>query len=116
SNPGADPDSCFRPRLEILEQRCMPTTVTNLLDDFSAGSLRVAIANTAAGGIVNFAGGLTGQITLVNGEIAINKNLLIQGPGAAVLTVSGNNASRIFNVNGTGILNVTITGLTLTSS
>ena len=40
----------------------------------------------------------------------------IQGPGAAVLTVSGNNASRIFYLyNGAALLDVTISGLTLTA-
>ena len=74
--------------VEQLEERCTPTTVTNLLDS-GAGSLRDEVANTGAGGIVDFQSGLTGTINLTSGQIAIAKNLTIQGPGAAVITVSG---------------------------
>jgi len=44
---------------------------------------------------------LAGQlITLTSGEVAITKNLDIEGLGAGMLTVSGNNASRIFDISG----------------
>src|SRR5439155_9507363 len=38
----------------------------------------------------------------------------IVGPGSGNLTISGNNASRVFNINGPGTIAVTISGLTLT--
>src|SRR5262245_3058191 len=88
------PPLTARPRLEGLEERVVPTTVTNL-NDAGAGSLRQEVANTAAGGTVNFAAGLTGTITLTTGQITINKSLTVAGPGPGVITVSGNNASRI---------------------
>jgi hypothetical protein len=47
---------------------------------------------------------LTGVITLTSGELAVNQNLTISGPGAGLLTVSGNGASRIFDVGPTAIV------------
>ena len=84
-------------------------TVTNL-NDSGAGSLRQAIADSNAGDWVVF--GVTGTITLTSGELAISKDLTISGPGSPYLTVSGNNASRVFNISGgtINILNITISG------
>ena len=48
---------------------------------------------------------------LTGGELVINKNLDIEGPGANKLTVSGNHASRVFDIGG-GVT-VTIAGLTI---
>jgi hypothetical protein len=92
-------------------------TVTNLNDN-GAGSLRQAIidANGAAGAdAIQFQAGLTGTITLTTGQLWIYDSVDIQGPGASVLTVSGNNASRVFYlyVSATTI-DVTISGLTIT--
>jgi hypothetical protein len=74
--------------LESLEGRWVPSTVTNL-NDAGAGSLRQAILDTPAGGIVDFQPGLSGTITLSTSELLINKDLTIAGPGADVITVSG---------------------------
>jgi len=84
-------------RLEALEDRWMPTTVTNLLDS-GAGSLRDAIASTPTGGIIDFQAGLTGTITLTSGELVINNKLTITGPGAGSLAISGGNTSRVFDL------------------
>jgi len=70
-------------------------TVTNT-NDSGAGSLRQAIITANPGDIINFS--VTGTITLTTGELVINKNLTITGPGALNLTISGNNTSRVFNV------------------
>jgi uncharacterized repeat protein (TIGR01451 family) len=86
--------------------------VTNLLDS-GAGSLRDAIASTADGGTINFTGGATsGTITLTTGEIAFAKSLTLVGPGASSVTVSGNNAARIFNLTDSS-KTFAISGLTL---
>src|SRR5262245_41155114 len=99
-----------RPRLEALEDRRLPATVTTLLDNVP-GSLREAIALTEPGGTVDFAPGLSGTITLTAGQLTIAKDLTIAGPGAGVLTVSGNNASRVFEV--TSAVTVALSGLTI---
>jgi hypothetical protein len=95
---------------EALEDRCLPSTVTNL-DDAGAGSLRQAILDTPAGGTVDFQPGLSGTITLTTGELAIAKDLTIAGPGADVITVSGKHASRVLEIMGAGF-HVALSGLT----
>ncbi|HEX5955788.1 MAG TPA: choice-of-anchor Q domain-containing protein [Solirubrobacterales bacterium] len=95
-------------------------TVTNL-NNAGAGSLRQAVidANAAAGtDTVVFQSGLTGTVTLAGTDIDVLESLEIQGPDAGVITVSGNNASRIFYINPDTNGNpgdpVRISGLTLT--
>ena len=93
--------------------------VTNL-NDAGAGSLRQAVldANAAAGpDVITFQSGLSGTILLTTGQLTITDSVHIQGPGAAVLTVDGNNSSRIFYLyNSADAANdVTISGLTLTN-
>ena len=95
-------------------------TVTNLFDS-GTGSFRQAIfnANTQAGvdEIIFDTGGVPSTITLTSGALNIADSVNILGPGANLLTVSGNNNSRIFNINnrGSDILDVLISGLTLTN-
>jgi len=83
-------------------------TVTNT-NDSGAGSLRQAITDAVAGDTITFS--VTGTITLAS-ELAINQNLTIQGPGVNALTISGNNASRVFNI-AAGNYNVAISNLTI---
>lgn len=76
-------------------------TVTSAADS-GAGSLRAAIAAATPGSTIQFASNLANQtITLSSGqiEIAPGKNITIDGSAASGLTISGNNASRIFFVN-----------------
>jgi hypothetical protein len=83
-------------------------TVTNT-NDSGAGSLRQAIADAAPGETITF--NVTGTISLTSGQLIIDKNLIIQGPGAGLLSISGNNASRVFLIN-SGIT-ATLDGLTI---
>lgn len=91
------------PRLETLECRDLPSTLTVLnLGDSGAGSLRQAVldANANPGpDVIRFAGGLEGTIALTSGQLNITDNLTINGPGADRLAVSGNDASRVFQIS-----------------
>jgi len=88
----------FRPRLEALEARWTPSTLTVLNNlDSGAGSLRAEIAAARSNDTIVFAPSLDGQtITLTKGELLIKKNLTIAGPSDRGVTVSGNHASRVF--------------------
>jgi hypothetical protein len=104
----------FAPQLEVLEDRTVPSTLTvTSTADSGAGSLRADIAAAQSGDTINFDPRLAGQtITLTSGELAINQSLNIEGLGANQLTISGNNASRVFDVSGSSS-NVEISDLTI---
>ena len=81
-------------------------------NDAGAGSLRQAITdNNALGGgnTIVFSNIVTGTITL-GSALSITTDVTILGPGANVLTISGNNADRVFTINPGA---VTISGLTI---
>ena len=84
--------------LEALEDRWVPTTVTNL-NDSGLGSLRDALVSTPANGQIDFAPGLSGTIGLSTGPLNVVKNVTIDGPGTDVISVSGNNASTVFGIS-----------------
>lgn len=97
--------------------------IVNTLDDHDDGftdagdcTLREAVRYASVGGTITFS--VAGTITLTSGEMRINKSLTINGPaGAPGVTVSGNNASRIFWVTqgATAVSNtVNFSRLTLT--
>jgi hypothetical protein len=104
----------FLPRLDILEDRSLPSTLTvlNTLDSGS-GSLRDAIGHAKDGDTIVFAPSLNGQtITLTSDQLTLSKSLDIEGPGASLLAISGGDINRVFNVNEG--FTVTIAGLTIT--
>ena len=76
-----------RLRMEPLEdRRLLSITVNSLVDEQDGNivdgdvSLRDAIANAASGETINFS--VTGTINLTGlGDLVINKNLTINGPG-----------------------------------
>jgi hypothetical protein len=73
-------------------------TVTNNLDS-GPGSLRNAIANAVSGDTITFDNDYT--ITLANQLEIIDKTVTISGVGHAI-TISGNNAVRVFHVGQSG--------------
>lgn len=88
-------------------------TVINL-NDSGPGSLRQAIldANANPGtDTIEFGAGVTGTITLMSIFQQVTGDLTITGPGAVVLTVSGNSSLRIFNI-APGVT-ASISGLTI---
>jgi hypothetical protein len=89
----------FRPMLECLEDRAVPSTLTvTNLNDSGDGSLRCALAQAQNGDTIDFDSGLQGTITLTSGELPVGQSVAIQGPGADLLSISGNQASRVFEV------------------
>jgi CSLREA domain-containing protein len=101
-----------------LVQQAAPLIVNTAADEdygactVSHCSLREAIAAAASGAEIRFASPLFDSaqtITLTN-ELSINKSLTITGPGAKLLTLSGNNATRVFHL-AAGNYNVRLTGL-----
>jgi hypothetical protein len=104
----------FRPRLEDLECRNLPSTLTVLNNaDRGTGSLRDTIAAAQNGDVIVFDPTLAGQtIALTSGELAFNQSLQIEGPGADQLAISGSGAGRVFDLTGNGA-DVTIAGLTI---
>ncbi|MCP3981616.1 MAG: hypothetical protein GY716_20140 [bacterium] len=77
-------------------------------DNSGPGSLRNALAFASPGQAITF--GVSGVIPVV-GELVVDKNLIIAGPGADVLELNGGTINRVFHV--TSGAQVSISGLTL---
>ena len=100
----------------------VPSTVTNT-DDNGPGSLRQALVDAQDGDTITFnisptplpnAPSIATIITLTSGELVVNKNITISGPGADMLTIARDanaSPSRIFNISPGHT--ITIQGLTI---
>jgi uncharacterized repeat protein (TIGR01451 family) len=78
--------------------------VTNI-NDSGAGSLRDALTAAQNGDTIQISSALAGgTLVLTSGELLINQNLTILVPttpgGPSTLTISGNNLSRVFDIEG----------------
>jgi hypothetical protein len=113
----------FRPSLEALECRWVPSTFTvNSVGDTGSGSglngdLRYCLtqANSSGGAnAIQFDPGVfaTPQtITLTSAlPVITDNNLTITGPGSSLATVSGNKAFQVFNITAA---NASLSGLTI---
>src|SRR5262245_12797402 len=94
----------------IIHLEATTLTVVNA-NDSGPGSLRQALESANNDDTINFA--VTGTIVLTSGELLVDKNVSISGPGAATLAVDGNFTSRVFHI-GPG-KTASISGLTLTN-
>jgi hypothetical protein len=109
SNPGNNSSSA---NVTLVSCLTNPIVVSNA--DSGAGSLRQAIIDACDGSTITFdVNQVVSPITLTSGELLINKNLTINGPGANLLTISGNNASRVFNIQ--AAMTAEISGLSITN-
>jgi hypothetical protein len=109
----------FRPRLEALEDRWMPSTLTaHSVADLENYVGPYGIAQN--GDTIVFDSSLKGQTLytscpgsgcLGSIDIDIYKSVNIQGPGAANLAISGGHGSRVFRVEAGSQVN--ISGLTI---
>jgi hypothetical protein len=110
----------FRPQLEALEDRWMPSTLSvTTYADSGPGSLRAEIAAANSGDTIVFDPSLAGTtIGLTSGELIINKSLTIQGSewisgnGTGISIGGPGGTSRVFEVDGAGTT-VTLSGLTI---
>lgn len=111
--------------LFVLSLSCLAsieagTLIVNTTDDHADGTcdgsdctLRDAIIAAQPNDTIQFEVDMTGTITLTGGQLVVDKSLTISGPGARVLSISGNGANRIFAIN-SGVT-AGISGLTLTN-
>ena len=101
--------------LNTTSARAATITVTNG-NDSGSGSLRQAIVDASPGDTINFAPSVT-TVNLTTGELVVDKNLSITGPGDNRLTVRrSTNAPpfRIFEITSTTAV-VFISGLTISN-
>lgn len=124
---------CVVMLVSVASARAATITVTSAADSTSGDTVREAIASMNAQADANSAiaaertgtygtddtivfslGSGAHTITLTDGQLGVTSShaLSIDGPGASLLTISGNDASRVLNLSGTGA--VTVSGLTLT--
>jgi hypothetical protein len=98
---------------QVLENRRLLSALTvTTAANSGRGSLRAEIAAAHSGDTINFAASLKGQtITLTSGELAIDKNLTIQGSPIGQPAISANHRSRVFDV-ALGV-QVTLSGLVI---
>ena len=99
----------------VMRAHATTITVTNG-NDSGTGSLRQAIIAASPGDTINFAPSLT-TVTLTSGELLIDKNLTITGPGANRLTVTRSIDFvyfRIFNISSSTVT-VSISGITISN-
>jgi hypothetical protein len=117
------PRKARRPMMEVLEDRCTPSTFTVMsLDDAGSGfglqgdvryAVNMANSNADLSNRIVFQPGLTGTITLTQGKLVVTKALALLGPGADLLTISGNQQSGVFDIEAPAGQTVFLSDLTV---
>ena len=113
---GATTPATFSLSNALLGNIIVDTLIDENDNNVAAGdvSLREALTFAESGSVISFNQALRGNtITLNSGELVVNRDLFINGLGRNDLSISGNNASRVFNVTG-GTTNATISDLRIT--
>lgn len=80
--------------------RCNAANTCTLRDAIAKAA---AVTGTAAGDTIVFSLPANSTITLSGRELLVDRNLIIDGSGSANLAISGNNASRAFEIS-TGVV------------
>jgi hypothetical protein len=111
------PRRFWRPQLEFLEDRCVPSTltVTQIGDDVAVNhTLRYAVAHAHRGDTILITDAVKSPIVLTHGDLVLDKDLTIEAVGHNPATVSGRGyrSGRVFSVYGGA--HVTLSDLTIT--
>ena len=99
--PRPAPPHSARPRLEVLEDRCVPSTlnVTSNLDNGAVGTLRWAVAVADASAAPDTIQIQTKQpIALIQGQLVLSASMTVEA-AAGTATISGDGLSRVFEVD-----------------
>jgi hypothetical protein len=111
--PRPAPPHSARPRLEVLEDRCVPSTlnVTSNLDNGAVGTLRWAVAVADASPTFDTIQIQTTQpIVLTQGELFLSASMTVEA-AAGTATISGDGLSRVFEVDYSAV--VTLSALNI---
>ncbi len=103
----------WNPRLVVASAGtgCLPDVIVTSTDDSGPGTLRQAILDVCAGGVIDFDLLWPTTITLTSGQLLVDKAMRIEGPGANLLSISsGLSFTRVLQNDGDGLY---LTGVTI---
>src|SRR5579872_4098169 len=107
----------FKPVLQTMEDRIVPSYQVTNVSDSGAGSLRseLAAAAGAGGGTVTFAAGLSGStINLTSGGLTVSSGVMVINNDPSTIRVDGGGSIQVFTISFGAV--ATIDGLTIQHS